>query len=99
MRKYKLGCNWSNALKNLIMRNSINIDYIKAGEQKNFNELMQEMRELRPILLHGGIGQSLRTGMQDFAMRNAVQELSGLDIPATEAVPNSSSTAIKSLIC
>lgn len=78
MRKYKLGCNWSNALKNLIMRNSINIDYIKAGEQKNFNELMQEMRELRPILLHGGIGQSLRTGMEDVNSNVDFQYLNNL---------------------
>lgn len=61
--KYKLGCNWSPALRNLILSNSINIDYIKAGEQSNFNELINIIRSLRPVLLHGGIGFSLRTGM------------------------------------
>ncbi|TCL56193.1 hypothetical protein EDD76_11220 [Kineothrix alysoides] len=62
-KKYKLGCNWSLALRNLIKSNSIDIDYIKAGEQKDFKERMHEIRDLRPILLHGGIGFSLRTGM------------------------------------
>ncbi len=62
-KKYKLGCNWSHALQNLILAKSINIDYIKAGEQKDFYKQIYEIRAHRPVLLHGGIGFSLRTGM------------------------------------
>lgn len=74
-RKYKLGCNWSSALQNLISSKAVNVDYIKAGEQSDFNEKMHEMRAFCPILLHGGMGFSLRTGMTsldgvDFAHLN-----------------------------
>lgn len=68
--KYKLGCNWSPALKSLILSKAINIDYIKAGEQSDFNKMIYEMRALRPILLHGGIGFSLRTGMTNLSEVN-----------------------------
>lgn len=63
IKKYKLGCNWSLALQNLIISKTINIDYVKAGEQSDFNERFHEIRSLCPILLHGGLGFSLRTGM------------------------------------
>ena len=65
MRKYMLGCNWSLALKRMIIENKINIDYIKAGEQKDFLESVSEIRMFKPILLHGGLGYSIRTGITD----------------------------------
>lgn len=78
MKKYKLACNWSNALKNLIIRNEINIDYVKAGEQRNFIEIVDEIQGIRPILLHGGLGMSLRTGMDNIYDKVDFQYLNNL---------------------
>ncbi|WP_238886939.1 hypothetical protein [Clostridium sp. YIM B02551] len=49
----KIGCNWSRALKVLLERDAVNVDYIKSGAFGNFNKAFSTMRSLRPILIHG----------------------------------------------
>lgn len=67
---YKLGCNWSYILKRLIEEKKIKCDYIKTGEQSDFLQKVAEIRKLGPILLHGGLGRSIRTGITDVDMIN-----------------------------
>lgn len=59
-----LGCNWSKALEILLERDTVKIDYIKAGAYGTFNEEFIKMRSLRPILLHG-LGNFECTGMNN----------------------------------
>lgn len=59
-----IGCNWSKALKFLIEKDAIKIDYIKSGAWGEFNEQFSTMRSMRPILLHG-LGYSEDTGMKN----------------------------------
>ena len=59
-----IGCNWSKALKFLIEKDSVKIDYIKSGAYGTFNEQFSNMRSMRPILLHG-LGYFERTGMKN----------------------------------
>lgn len=71
-----IGCNWSNALKFLIEKDAIKIDYIKSGAWGEFNEQFSTMRSMRPILLHG-LGYSEDTGMKnieiiDFNLANTL---------------------------
>lgn len=61
-----IGCNWSKALKLLIEKNSIRIDYIKSFGYGNFKEDFKTMRSMRPILVHG-LGYYENTGMNDIA--------------------------------
>ena len=49
----KIGCNWSIALKFLLEKDAVNVDYIKSGAFGNFNKEFSTMRALRPILVHG----------------------------------------------
>lgn len=60
-------CNWSKALKFLLEREEVKIDYIKSGAYGNFNELFPVMRSMRPILLHG-LGYFEHTGMKNTDM-------------------------------
>lgn len=69
-----IGCNWSKALKFLIEKDDVKIDYIKSGAYGTFYEEFSKMRELRPILLHG-LGYFEHTGMKnieviDFKLAN-----------------------------
>lgn len=59
-----IGCNWSRALKFLLEREEINIDYIKSGAYGDFNELFSTMRSMKPILLHG-LAYFEHTGMKN----------------------------------
>jgi uncharacterized protein len=59
-----IGCNWSKALKFLIEKNAVNIDYIKSGAYGAFNEQFSTMRSMHPILLHG-LGYFEHTGMKN----------------------------------
>lgn len=59
-----IGCNWSKALKFLIEKDVIKIDYIKSGAWGSFNEQFSMIRSMRPILLHG-LGYSEDIGMKN----------------------------------
>src|SRR5471030_991450 len=59
-----IGCNWSKALKMLLDKDAVKIDYIKSGAFGAFNEEFKTMSSLRPILLHG-LGYFENTGMKD----------------------------------
>jgi uncharacterized protein (UPF0276 family) len=59
----KLGCNWSDALAALLINGQVDIDYIKAGVYGEFEKRFDEMRSLKPILLHG-LGCGEYAGMQ-----------------------------------
>ena len=61
---YKLGCNWSDSLAALIINEQVDIDYIKAGAYGEFEKQFDEMRSLKPILLHG-LGCGEYSGMQN----------------------------------
>ena len=58
------GCNWSKALKSLLEKDAVKIDYIKAGAFGTFNEEFLTMRAMRPILLHG-LGHFEDAGMKN----------------------------------
>jgi uncharacterized protein (UPF0276 family) len=58
------GCNWSKALKCLLEKDAVKIDYIKSGAFGPFNEEFLTMRSMRPILLHG-LGHFEDTGMKN----------------------------------
>lgn len=60
----RIGCNWSKALKILLERQEVKIDYIKSGAYGNFDKLFTAMRSMRPILVHG-LGYFEHTGMKD----------------------------------
>lgn len=64
-----IGCNWSEALEILIERDTVKVDYIKAGAYGTFNEHFARMRSLRPILLHG-LGNFECTGMNNIEIVN-----------------------------
>ena len=64
MRNIKIGCNWSEALHELL-EDGLDIDYIKAGEQTNFLDILPNMLKYRNVLLHGGLGKSIRLGNAD----------------------------------
>lgn len=73
-----IGCNWSEALKYLLERDAVQLDYIKAGVFGRFNEQFINMRSLRPVLLHG-LGYFEHTGMNnieiiDFDLANELLE-------------------------
>ncbi|MBU3134313.1 DUF692 family protein [Clostridium gasigenes] len=59
-----IGCNWSKALKYLIEKEAVSVDYIKSGAYGTFNEQFSTMRSMRPVLLHG-LGYFERTGMKN----------------------------------
>lgn len=59
-----IGCNWSKALKVLLEKEKVKIDYIKTGAYGMFNEEFAQMRSMRPILLHG-LGYFEHTGMKE----------------------------------
>jgi len=61
---YKIACNWSDPLADLIINRQINIDYIKAGAYGEFERQFDTIRSLKPILLHG-LGYHERTGMEN----------------------------------
>jgi len=63
----KIGCNWSKALKVLLEKEVVNVDYIKTGAYGYFNEEFSTIRSLRPILLHG-LGYFEETGMKDIGI-------------------------------
>ncbi|MCY6370695.1 DUF692 family multinuclear iron-containing protein [Clostridium ganghwense] len=63
----RIGCNWSKALKFLLEKNAVNIDYIKSGAYGTFNEQFSTIRSMRPILLHG-LGYFEHTGMKNIEM-------------------------------
>ncbi|MCM1989347.1 DUF692 family multinuclear iron-containing protein [Oceanirhabdus seepicola] len=60
----KIGCNWSTALKFLLEKDVVKVDYIKSGAYGTFNEQFLTMRLMRPILLHG-LGYFEHTGMKN----------------------------------
>ncbi|MBW9156095.1 multinuclear nonheme iron-dependent oxidase [Clostridium tagluense] len=62
-----IGCNWSKALKSLIEKDAVKIDYIKSGAWGTFNEEFSTMRSMRPLLLHG-LGYFEHTGMKNIEM-------------------------------
>ena len=59
-----IGCNWSKALKSLLEKDAVKIDYIKSGAFGTFNEEFLTMRSMRPILLHG-LGHFEDAGMKN----------------------------------
>ncbi|KHD38590.1 hypothetical protein NL50_03555 [Clostridium acetobutylicum] len=59
-----IGCNWSKALKFLLEKDEVKIDYIKAGAYGDFENEFSTMRSMKPILIHG-LGKFERTGMKD----------------------------------
>lgn len=59
-----IGCNWSKALKVLLDKNMVNVDYIKSGSYGDFHEQFSAMRSMRRILVHG-LGYYENTGMMD----------------------------------
>lgn len=59
-----IGCNWSRALKYLLKKDAVKIDYIKSGAYGLFDEEFSTMSSLRPILLHG-LGYFEHTGMKN----------------------------------
>jgi len=61
---YKIGCNWSEALFDLVTTKQVNIDYIKTGAFGEFDKYFDTMRSLRPVLLHG-LGHYERAGMKN----------------------------------
>jgi len=60
----KIGCNWSTALKFLLEKDAVKVDYIKSGAYGTFNERFSSMRSMRQILLHG-LGYFEHTGMKN----------------------------------
>jgi uncharacterized protein len=62
-----IGCNWSKALKILLEKDSVNVDYIKSGSYGSFHEQFSTMRSIRPILIHG-LGYFENTGMENIEM-------------------------------
>ena len=60
----KLACNYSEALKDLIINNQVDIDYIKTGAFGEFEAKIPEMRLMKPVMLHG-LGHFERTGMKN----------------------------------
>ncbi|MBZ9625931.1 hypothetical protein G9F71_024290 [Clostridium sp. FP2] len=62
-----IGCNWSKALKSLIEKDAVKIDYIKSGAWGTFNEEFSTMRSMKPLLLHG-LGYFEHTGMKNIEM-------------------------------
>lgn len=63
----KIACNWSQALKLLLEKDTMKIDYIKYGVFKDFYKQFSAMRSICPILLHG-LGHSEHTGMKSCDM-------------------------------
>lgn len=63
----KIGCNWSEALKFLLEKDTMKIDYIKYGVFKDFYEQFPIIHSMCPILLHG-LGHSEHTGMKSMDM-------------------------------
>lgn len=59
-----IGCNWSKALKVLLDREVVKVDYIKSGAYGDFNKEFSVMRSVCPILLHG-LGYFEHTGMKN----------------------------------
>jgi uncharacterized protein (UPF0276 family) len=59
-----IGCNWSKALKFLLEKDAVKIDYIKSGAYGTFEEEFSTMRSMSPILLHG-LGYFEHTGMKN----------------------------------
>lgn len=45
-----IGCNWSEALKFLLEREAVKIDYIKSGTYGSFNEEFSTMRSKKDSL-------------------------------------------------
>ena len=60
----KVGCNWSEALAALLIDKRVCIDYIKAGAFGEFGNQFDQIRSLKPILMHG-LCYNERTGMQN----------------------------------
>ena len=63
----RIGCNWSKALKILLEKEAVNVDYIKSGSYGSFHEQFSTMRSMRPILIHG-LGYFENTGMTNIEM-------------------------------
>jgi len=63
----KIGCNWSEALKFLLEKDTMIIDYIKYGVFKDFYEQFSIIHSMCPTLLHG-LGHSEHTGMKSMDM-------------------------------
>lgn len=62
-----IGCNWSKALKFLLEKDAVQVDYIKTGSYGSFNEQFPTMRSMRSILVHG-FGYFENTGMTNIEM-------------------------------
>ena len=74
----RIGCNWSDALKILIEKGTVKVDYIKSGSYGSFNEQFSTMRSMCPLLIHG-LGYFENTGMAniemiDFNLANSIIE-------------------------
>ena len=74
-RMYKLGCNWSEALGALLAEGRVDVDYVKYGVYPDYEERFEQIRPLKPILLHG-LGCFDHAGMRepqkvDFHLANA----------------------------
>lgn len=63
----KIGCNWSEALKFLLEKDTMKIDYIKYGVFKDFYQQFPIIHSICPILLHG-LGYFEHTGMKSTDM-------------------------------
>ena len=61
----KIGCNWSAELLDLIREGQADVDYIKSWASEEFENQIETLRVLRPILLHG-LGYSEYLGMASF---------------------------------
>ena len=61
---FKIACNWSIELYDLIVSGQVDVDYIKAGAFGDFDSCFEKMRALRPVLLHG-FGHYEKAGMNN----------------------------------
>jgi len=60
----KIGCNWSEALFDLIRNKRVDIDYIKTFYSDHFENDFERMRSLKSILLHG-VNYPINVGMKN----------------------------------
>lgn len=66
-----IGCNWSKALRILIEKDLVKVDYIKSFGYGNFNSDFKIMRSMRSILVHG-LGYFENTGMNEIEKINFI---------------------------
>ena len=64
---YKIACNWSEELCELLVSGQVQVDYIKSGAFGNFDAAFERMRSLKPVLLHG-LGHFEMAGTKDLSV-------------------------------